>query len=558
MISPRSSAANRRSGAPTFPVRSIASLLTMLLVLAACSDGGIVEPGRRLTPSAGARVNAGVVVAANYSAYDSRAQFNGAGVVAQLSDFEEFTGGMVYEQETPWTSNAITYTSALNIILGPAIGLGVQSNAMSTEYGAELIGQFAASDAFTMFGADLSLIGVQAPIGLIVTTNLATYTFTGLDIPLAATGQRFLGLALSQPGEYFTGFRFTNASSETTVLLDNVAVGHVAVVNADPVASVGGSYAGAEGSPIALALSATDADSDVLTFSWDLGDGTTGTGAAPPSNHTYADNGTYDIMLAVADGRGGVDTARTTATVSNVAPTVAAFTVPTTPLALAGGVATVPISTTFSDPGSGDSHVATLDCGTGVSVQGNAPNGTAGGTCTFSAAGVYTVRLTVLDDDGDSDTEVATGQVVVYVASAAWITGGGWIDSPAGAYTPAASVTGKLTFEFVARYQSSSASNPSGNSKFELSLGKLDFESSALDWLIVSGSSARLQGSGTLNGAGDYGFSLFATDGAPDAIRIRIWNRLTGVVVYDNKPGLPTDSDDVTSLGGGSIQVHAR
>jgi hypothetical protein len=557
MISPRSSAANRRSGVPAFPVRSNASLLTMLLLLAACSDDGIVEPGRRVTPSAGARVNAGVVVTANYSEYDSRAQFNGAGVVAHLSDFEEFTGGMVYQQETPWTSNAITYTSSLNIVLGPAIGLGVQSNAMSTEYGAELVGQFSASDAFTMFGADLALIGVQAPFGLVVTTNLATYTFTGLDIPLAAAGQRFLGLALSQPGEYFTGFRFTNASSETTLLLDNVAVGHVAAVNADPVASVGSAYAGAEGSPIALALSATDADSDVLAFSWDLGDGTTGTGAAPPSSHTYADNGTYDIMLAVADGRGGVDTARTTATVSNVAPTVAAFTVPTTPIALTGGVATVPISTTFSDPGS-DSHVATLDCGTGVPVQSDAPNGTAGGTCTFSTAGVYAVRLTVLDDDGDSDTEVATGQVVVYVASTAWITGGGWIDSPAGAYTPAASVTGKLTFEFVARYQSSSASNPSGSSKFELSLGKLDFESSALDWLIVSGSSARLQGNGTLNGAGDYGFSLLATDGAPDAIRIRIWNRLTGVAVYDNKPGLPTDLDDVTPLGGGSIQVHAR
>ncbi len=557
MISPRSSAANRRSGAPAFPVRSSASLLSMLLLLGACSDGGIVEPGHRLTASAGARVNAGVGVTANYSEYDSRAQFNGAGVVAQLSDFEEFTGGMVYERPTPWTSNGITYTSALNIILGPAIGLGVQSNAMATEFGAELVGQFAASDAFTMFGADLALFGVQAPSGLVVTTNLATYTFTDLDIPLAATGQRFLGLTLSQPGEYFTGFRFTNASGETTVLLDNVAVGHVAVGNADPVASVGDAYAGAEGSSIALALSATDADSDVLTFSWDLGDGTTGSGAAPPSSHTYADNGTYDIMLAVADGRGGVDTARTTATVSNVAPTVAAFTVPTAPIALTGGVATVPISTTFTDPGS-DSHVATLDCGTGVSVQGNAPNGTAGGTCTFSTAGVYTVRLTVLDDDGDSDTEVATGQVVVYVASTAWITGGGWIDSPAGAYTPAASVTGKLTFEFVARYQSSSASNPSGNSKFELSLGKLDFESSALDWLIVSGSGGRLQGSGTLNGAGDYGFSLLATDGAPDAIRIRIWNRLTGVVVYDNKPGLPTDADDVTPLGGGSIQVHAR
>ena len=62
-------------------------------------------------------------------------------------------------------------------------------------------------------------------------------------------------------------------------------------------------------------MSGTDSDGDALTFSWNLGDGTTGSGSVPPANHVYADNGTYDIMLAVDDGHGGVDTARTTATI---------------------------------------------------------------------------------------------------------------------------------------------------------------------------------------------------------------------------------------------------
>jgi hypothetical protein len=556
MITTLSSAPNRRTCAPASLVRSVNTLLTTLLLLTACSDGGIVEPGRA-TPFAGKGVNAGVVITPNYSAFDTRPEFNSAAVITHLNDFEEFSGGLVYLQTTPWTSNGVTYASALNIVLGPDAEVGIPTNVLSTDYGASILGQLAASGAFTAFGADVALVGLKVPIGLVVTTNLATYSFDGLDIPLATSGRRFVGLALSQPGEFVTEFRFTNQNEEATLLLDNVAVGHVSASNADPAGSVGGPYSGAEGSSIALSLSATDADNDVLTFSWDLGDGTTGSGATPPTDHVYADNGTFDIMLAVDDGRGGTDTVRTTATVTNVAPTLAAFAVPAAPVALMGTGVTIPINTTFSDPGS-DSHVAALDCGTGMSAQANAPNGTAGGTCTFSTAGVYAVQLTVSDDDGDSDTEIATGQVVVYDAAGGWITGGGWINSPSGAYVPAASVSGKLTFGFVARYQSSSVAIPSGNAEFKLNLAKLDFRSTTLDWLVVSGSTAHLEGSGTLNGAAGFGFSLRVTDGAPDAIRIRIWNRVTGAVVYDNQPESPPDSEVVTPLGGGSIQIHTR
>jgi PKD repeat protein len=308
---------------------------------------------------------------------------------------------------------------------------------------------------------------------------------------------------------------------------------------------------------VTLSLSAADTDNDVLTYSWDLGDGTTGSGDAPPASHVYADNGDYTIMLAVADGRGGVDTTRTTAAISNVAPTLSAFAVPTTPVALASGGATISVAATFTDPGS-DTHVVALDCGAGASTEAPAPNGTAGGQCTFASPGVYAIQLTVVDDDGASDAEVASGQVVVYDAAAGSITGGGWINSPLGAYTPSPSVTGKLTFGFVAKYQSSSVSIPSGNAEFKLNLAKLDFRSTTLDWLVVGGTIARLQGSGTLNGVGDYGFSIIASDGVADAIRIRIWNRVTGAVVYDNLPGLPGESDDVTTLGGGSIQLHSK
>jgi hypothetical protein len=143
----------------------------------------------------------------------------------------------------------------------------------------------------------------------------------------------------------------------------------------------------------------------------------------------------------------------------------------------------------------------------------------------------------------------------VYDASAGWVSGGGWIVSPAGAFATAPALTGKLTFGFVARYQASSA--PDGNAEFKLNLGKLDFQSTALDWLVVSGSTVHLQGRGTLSRTGEYAFEVLAVDGTSgDAVRIRIWDPATGVVVYDNQRDEPLDSNAVTPLGGGSVQLH--
>jgi hypothetical protein len=272
----------------------------------------------------------------------------------------------------------------------------------------------------------------------------------------------------------------------------------------------------------------------------------------------YADNGAYDIVLAVDDGRGGVDTARTTASISNVVPSLASFSVSTTPHGLTNGLVTVPISATFTDPGSLDTHTATLDCGRGFTAQSYAPDGTASGECSFSSPGVYSIQLTVRDDDGGSDTKLASGQVVVYDAAAGWVTGGGWIASPVGANAMAPTTTGKLTFGFVARYQSG-ASIPSGNAEFKLSVGKLDFRSTTLDWMVVGDGSAQLHGRGTVNGAGDYELAVIAIDGsATDAIRVQIWNRVTGAIAYDNRPGESLDASAVTALGGGSIQLHSR
>lgn len=557
IANPSSSTPSRRHVSESTDRRGVHALLVTCLtfVVAACGADDLTAP--RVGTNA---AHPSITVTPNYSTFDKRSEFDGAGVVDYLNGFDEFNvDGMFFPQDSPWTTSGVTYTSASNVVLGRVIELGIQSAAISTDFGAPITGTVADSVPVTLFGANLMLIGDKVPVALLLRTNLGSYSFN-LDVPLAADGQRFFGIALSKPGEYVTGFQFSVGGSGSALLLDDVAVGHMGApnTNADPVASVGGSYVGEEGSAVALALSGTDSDGDALTFSWDLGDGTTGSGAVPPANHVYADNGTYVIMLAVDDGRGGADTARTTATISNVAPSLAAFSIPATPMGLTPGGITVPVSSSFTDPGTVDTHTASLDCGSGVTAQSEVVGEMASSACSFSSAGVYSIRLTVRDKDGGSDTKLSSAPIVVFDPAGGRLTGGGWVASPAGAVAFAPTAAGKLTFSLNARYEPGS-SIPTGKAELNLTVGKLEFRSTSLDWLVATEASAQLQGRGTVNGSGDYAFSVVAMDGqSTGAVRIRIWHRTSGTLLYDSRPGAPLDETGVTALGGGSIQLHAR
>ena len=66
------------------------------------------------------------------------------------------------------------------------------------------------------------------------------------------------------------------------------------------------------------ASASSDADNDTLSFAWNFGDGTTGSGATP--THRYQTNGTYNAVVTVSDGRGGTDSATVRIDVGNAAP----------------------------------------------------------------------------------------------------------------------------------------------------------------------------------------------------------------------------------------------
>lgn len=334
----------------------------------------------------------------------------------------------------------------------------------------------------------------------------------------------------------------------------------IAQENSAPVTTAGGPYAADEATPLSLDLSAADADGDPLTFTWDLGDGTTGTGSAPPTGHTYADDGVYTVSVTATDGFGGSHTATATATIANVAPTLGLITAPVDPQPVG---AAITVNAAYSDPGTLDTHAATIDWNDGSATETVAvTGGVAEIGHTYSAAGVYRLRMTVSDDDGGISNEQVFEYVVVYDPEGAFVTGGGWIDSPPGAYAPDPTLSGKASFGFVSRYKPG-ATIPSGNTEFQFKAADFTFQSTSYEWLVVSGARAQYKGEGTINGGGTYKFLLTATDGqvtgggGTDAFRIKITD-LADNVIYDNVPGASekVDEADPQAITRGSIVIH--
>jgi len=327
----------------------------------------------------------------------------------------------------------------------------------------------------------------------------------------------------------------------------------VAAFNTAPVADVNGPYMGNEGSSVTFdATGSTDRDGDALAFNWTFGDSEGAANAGPTPSYVYVDNGLYTVCVEVSDGLLS-DTACTTAAVANVAPTVELISVSVDVVAASG---TVDVTADFTDPGILDTHVAVWEWGDGSTSGGDVVevdgDGTATGNHVYADIGVYTVTLTVTDKDGGSGASVYEF-VAVYDPSAGFVTGGGWIDSPAGAYTADPSMTGKATFGFISKYKKG-AVVPTGNTDFQFTAGDLDFGSSSYQWLVVTGSSyAKFKGVGTINDEGTYKFQVWAGDDEPDTFRIKIWTEDefdVETVIYDN------GSDQV--IGAGNIVIHTK
>jgi len=212
--------------------------------------------------------------------------------------------------------------------------------------------------------------------------------------------------------------------------------------------------------------------------------------------------------------------------------------------------------TSFIGDGSGIPVLFTIDGGAPIPATTIA-GGTASATVTLPA-GVYAVTVTVACLGSD------TQFLAVYDPTAGFVTGGGWIWSPVGALEIDPVLEGKATFGFVSKYQKGATvpTVPTGNTEFQFKAGDLNFKSTSYDWLVIAGARAQYKGVGTINGGGEYRFMLTAIDGqvngggGTDKFRIKIWDKATDTLIYDNQLGAGDTEAPTTALGGGSIVIH--
>lgn len=199
-----------------------------------------------------------------------------------------------------------------------------------------------------------------------------------------------------------------------------------------------------------------------------------------------------------------------------------------------------------------------------VTEPSGAKNGKVTGSYRFPAAGVYKLQMNVTDQNGVTTYANTAGDldaiVVIYNPTGGYTYGGGYFNSPANALTSNPAATGKVSYGFAVNYFKG-ATLPKGETQFEFKVGELEFNALNFDYLAVSGARAQFRGTGKIiGGPSGINFILTAVDGALDGtgidkVRIRIYNKNTGQVYYDNEPGLSEAANPTTKVGAGSTIV---
>ena len=124
--------------------------------------------------------------------------------------------------------------------------------------------------------------------------------------------------------------------------------------------------------------------------------------SSPATTITCTDDGTYTVKLTATDGVNAPVSSTATVTVSNAAPAVA-ITSPAAGSTYTPGTA-VPLSASFTDAGTNDSHTCSITWGDGTPASsGTVTEANGSGTCaashTYAASGSQTITITVTDDD---------------------------------------------------------------------------------------------------------------------------------------------------------------
>jgi len=130
--------------------------------------------------------------------------------------------------------------------------------------------------------------------------------------------------------------------------------------------------------------------------------------------------------------------------------------------------------------------------------------------------------------------------VVVTDPLAGYETGVGSINSPAGSFTANSSLAGTASISsFTAKYGTDGTLGAITNTfRFSYSAGGFAFSSLSMKWMVISGNRSWLKGEGSASGVSDPCYFLVSVvDNMTtlDKVRVKIWSKVTGQVIYDNQ-----------------------
>jgi hypothetical protein len=517
------------------------------------AESGLLASGSTASVSVGSLVNG--------TSYHWQARtVDNNGLAGAWASFGENT-----EAETDFRVDTDAPTVTINQAAGQADPTNASPINFTVAFSEEVTG-FATGDV-TLSGTAGATTGTVS--GGPATYNVAVSGMTGDGTVIASIAARVASDAASNANAAST-------SADNTVTYDKTPP-VVSAVQATPNPSNGTGN-------IVLSATATDALTNVISAEYSL-DGSAFS-AMDAVDNAYDEELAEDVTVTIsastigegshtlcvrasdkATNRSSDTAACTTLVVDQTPPAISSFSVSPNPVAVN---TLFTISATFTD-------VLTKVTGAEYSLGGTEgpwyPLPNAGGSfdsqtengskaITLASPDVIDVCVRSTDQVGNTNQTNGTNPIqciflAVYDPTAGFVTGGGWIMSPTGAYPTDPSLTGKATFGFVSKYLKG-ANVPTGNTEFQFHAGSLNFSSTTYDWLVVSQNGVRAQykGYGTVNGQSGYGFLLTALDQSPDQFRIKIWNTGTSVIVYDNQLGSADSSSDATGLSGGSIMIH--
>ncbi len=233
---------------------------------------------------------------------------------------------------------------------------------------------------------------------------------TGYDQPLTydwdfgdnstGTGQ-IANHIYAQQGNYTVTLTVTDADGSTAT-----STHLIEVYDTIPTAEAGADQFATEGISIQLDGSNSTGYDQPLTYDWDFGDGTTGTGSI--INHTYLQNGIYTVTLTVTDADGSTDTDTLVVSVADTIPTANFTFTPVNPDESL--TPNVQFDGTLST-GYDQTLNYTWNFGDGTTGTGSTIDHAYQTTAVNSANETFTVTLTVTDSDGS--TSVYTQDIIV-------------------------------------------------------------------------------------------------------------------------------------------------